>query len=232
MRFLKCDEHHPPPCTAANRRASEGSSVDLPVRKFKSMEVALKMLEPYIKSATHLQTGRPFQNFGDMRSREAVANWLLCATINAVDGGRKLSFVTTNDLIGGDGIIHDETTGEIFPTEHVMVPRQSGAAADAMALILKAINDKRNRGGTAYASGKTLVVFVNADTGAWYPSQIAGALPNPLNFATVWVVSLQEVKDGVYVYNVAHLDVSEGNAPAFRVRVSKSFDDWKVETAQ
>jgi hypothetical protein len=39
------------------------------------MEVALKTLEPYIRSATHLQTGRPFQNFGDMRSREAVVNW-------------------------------------------------------------------------------------------------------------------------------------------------------------
>ena len=66
--------------------------MDLPVRKFKSIEVALKTLEPYIKSATHLQTGKSFQNFGDMRSREAVANWLLCATINAVEPQRRLSF--------------------------------------------------------------------------------------------------------------------------------------------
>lgn len=89
--------------------------MELPVRKFKSMEVALKTLEPYVKSATQLQTGKPFQNFGDMRSREAVPN----ATINAVKQ-RQLSFTTTDDLIGGDGIIHDETSGEIFPTEHVM----------------------------------------------------------------------------------------------------------------
>ncbi len=155
------------------------------------MEVALKTLEPYIKNATHLQTGKPFQNFGDMRSREAVANWLLCATINAVEQ-RQLSFTTTNDLIGGDGIIHNEKTGDIFPTEHVMVPSQQ-TGKDAQSLILKAIDDKRNKGGAAYASGKTLVVFVNADTGEWFPNKVARALPAPLYFETVWLVSLQQV---------------------------------------
>jgi len=60
--------------------------INIPVRKFKSMAVALKTLGPYIEDATHLQTGKPFQNFGDMRSREAVANWLLCATANGIDG--------------------------------------------------------------------------------------------------------------------------------------------------
>jgi hypothetical protein len=168
-----------------------------------------------------------------MRSREAVVNWLLCATINAVDG-RKLSFVTTNDLIGGDGIIHDEESGDIFPTEHVMVPSQSGGAgADGQALVLKAINDKRTKGGKAYASGKTLVVFVNADTGAWHPNKFARALPDPLYFAAVWVVSLQTVEhDSTYVYGVTHLDVSDGNAPTFRVRINKDFDDWEVVRLQ
>jgi len=98
------------------------------------MEVALKTLEPYIKDATHLQTGKPFQNFGDMRSREAVVNWLLCATINAFDQ-RKLSF----DLIGGDGIIDDEKSGDIFPTEHgarpiPMTSRAAGSTSRAASL--------------------------------------------------------------------------------------------------
>ena len=53
---------------------------------FVAPSVALKTLGPYIEDATHLQTGKPFQNFGDMRSREAVANWLLCATANGIDG--------------------------------------------------------------------------------------------------------------------------------------------------
>jgi hypothetical protein len=200
--------------------------VDLPVRKFKSMEVALKTLEPYIRNATHLQSGRPFQNFGDMRSREAVANWLLCATVNAIEPHRQLSFTTTDDLIRGDGIIHDENSDKLFPTEHVMVSSQQ--AGDGQALILKAINDKRNKGASAYASGMTLVVFVNANTGEWFPNRVAHALPDPLYFETVWVVSLQEVEaDGTYVYGVAHLDVSQGDAPAFHVRISKDFDAWR-----
>jgi hypothetical protein len=204
----------------------------IPVRKFKSMAVALKTLEPYIKDATHLQTGKPFQNFGDMRSREAVANWLLCATANAIDG-RNLSVASTSDPIGGDGIIHDEDTGESFPTEHVMVPRQiGGATADPQALILKAIDDKQKKGGAAYASGKSLVVFVNADTGEWYPNKVARALPDPLYFETVWVISLQGVTDGAYAYNVVHLDMSDGNAPAYRVHVTKDFYDWRVEALQ
>jgi hypothetical protein len=205
--------------------------VDLPVRKFKSMEVALKTLEPYVKSATHLQTGKPFQNFGDMRSREAVANWLLCATINAIEPHRQLSFATTDNLIRGDGIVHDEKSGEIFPTEHVMVPSQQ--TGDAQALILKAINDKRNKGAAAYASGMTLVVFVNASTGEWFPNRVARALPDPLYFDTVWLVSLQKVEDdGTYVYGVTHLDVSHANAPAFHVRISKDFDAWEVKNLQ
>jgi hypothetical protein len=204
----------------------------IPVRKFKSMAVALKTLEPYIKDATHLQTGKPFQNFGDMRSREAVANWLLCATANAIDG-RNLSIASTKDPIGGDGIIHDEDTGDSFPTEHVLVPRQSGGAnADLQALILKAIDDKRNKGGAAYASGKTLVVFVDADAGGWHPNKVARALPDPLYFATVWVVGLYSVTGGAYAYNVVHLDMSDGNAPVYRVHITKDFDDWQVEAVQ
>jgi hypothetical protein len=205
--------------------------VDLPVRKFISMAVALKTLEPYVKSGTHLQTGKPFQNFGDMRSREAIANWLLCATVNAADQ-RQLSFTTTNDLIGGDGNIQDEKSGEIFPTEHVLVPIQE-TGSDTQSLILQAIDDKRNKGGAAYASGKTLVVFVNAGGGEWFPNKVARALPNPLHFEAVWAISLQEVDaDGAYIYSVTHLDVSEGNAPTFLVRISKDFDAWKVTRRQ
>ena len=206
--------------------------IKIPVRKFKSMAVALKTLGPYIKDATHLQSGKPFQNFGDMRSREAVANWLLCATANEIDG-RNLSIASTKDPIGGDGIIHDEDTGDSLPTEHVMVPRQSGGAnADPQALILKAIDDKRKKGGAAYALGKTLVVFVDADTSEWYPNKVARALPDPLYFATVWVVSLHGVADGAYTYHVVHLDLSDGNAPVYRVHIAKDFDDWQVETVQ
>jgi hypothetical protein len=125
-----------------------------PVTRFKSMDVALKEIEPFVKDAAHLQSGKPFAKFGGMRSREIVANWLLCATIQAVDK-RELLFYS--DPIGGDGILQDAATGQTWQTEHVFVPRQrANPGVDAKALILVAINHKCIRGGAAYASGKTL----------------------------------------------------------------------------
>ena len=48
--------------------AADDQYTCIPVRKFKSMAVALKTLELYVKDdAEHLQTGKPFQNFGHMR---------------------------------------------------------------------------------------------------------------------------------------------------------------------
>ena len=79
-----------------------------PVTRFKSMDVALKEIEPFVKDAAHLQSRKPFTKFGGMRSREIVANWLLCATIQAVDK-RELLFYS--DPIGGDGILQAAATG-------------------------------------------------------------------------------------------------------------------------
>lgn len=91
------------------------------VRKFVDLKIALKELEPFIRDGRQVQNGKPFRNFGRMLPREAIANWLLCATANAIDG-RQLTFASTDDPIGGDGIIVDQMTDEDFPTEHVMVP--------------------------------------------------------------------------------------------------------------
>jgi hypothetical protein len=47
-----------------------------------------------------------------------------------------------------------------------MVPRlRTGQADDAETLILKAIDQKGNKGGAAYAAGKTLIVFLDAGAG-------------------------------------------------------------------
>lgn len=126
-----------------------------PVRHFKSMEIALGELAPFVRNGAHLRTGKPFERFGGMRSREILANWLLCATLNAVDG-RSLTF--SSDPTGGDGIVQDATTGDTWQTEHVFVPPQAGnESPDAKTLILNAIEQKRSKGGAAYAEGKTLV---------------------------------------------------------------------------
>jgi hypothetical protein len=200
------------------------------VTRFKSMEVALKELEPFVKNGAHLQTGKPFENFGCMRSREILANWLLCAAKGAIEQ-RQITF--TSDPIGSDGIIHDEKSGDTWPVEHVMVPRQKTREdIDAHTLILNAIEKKLAKSSAAYASGKTLVVFLDAGAGEWFPNRAARALPDPLHFDAVWVVGLQAVEDGAYIYGVTHLDVSGGNAPIYLIRITRDFNSWEVTDFQ
>lgn len=201
------------------------------VTRFKNLKVGLKEIEPFIRDGKHLQTGRPFKRFGGLRSRELLANWLLCAAANFACGADRLTF--TSDPVGGDGIICDTATGRTWPTEHVLVPSaRSGEATDVEALILKAIKSKRDKGGAAYAAGKTLVVFLNAGGGEWYPNRVARHLPEPLLFDAAWVVALQCVEDYGYVYAVTMLDQSSGMAPAWRVRIGRGFDTWEVTPIQ
>jgi hypothetical protein len=194
------------------------------------LAVALKELEQFIRNGQHLTSGKPFAKFGSMRSREMLANWLMCVAINWAEGCN-LSF--SSDPIGGDGIIFDLTTGDDYPTEHVMIPHYLGERGEtAETLILKAIEKKRKKGGAQYATGKTLVVFLDAGAGSWYPNKVASQLPRPLHFAAVWVVSLQGVEDGEYVYNAAHLDLSDGDCPVMRVRIAKDFENWSLAWVQ
>src|ERR1700686_3253955 len=100
-----------------------------PVTRFKSLAVALKEIEPFIRSGEHLQTGKRFKKFGGMLSREMLANWLLCAAISST---RDDELTFSSDPTGGDGIICDVETGETWLTEHVMVPKlRTGQMGDA-----------------------------------------------------------------------------------------------------
>lgn len=198
------------------------------VTGIKSLQAVLKDLGPFIRDGHLIQRGQTFESMG-LNLRELLGNWLLCVAVNSVTTPPdRLSF--TSDPLGGDGIIRDTVTEETWPTEHVMVPnRPDNAGKDVEALILKAIDHKHKKGPT-YARGKTLVVFLNEGSGAkWFPDKVAGQLPSPLHFEAVWVVGLQSIDAGEYVYNVTRLDLSRGHAPAWRVRISKEFDQWKVE---
>jgi hypothetical protein len=202
--------------------------VKYPVTRFKNLKVALKGIEPMVRDPCHLQTGKPLEKFGDMRPREMLANWLLCATFETIET-RELMFYS--DPIGGDGIIRDEATGDTWQTEHVYVSQHS-TGLDAKTLILDAISHKQSNG-AAYCRGKTLVVFLDTPAaGNWFPNEVAKALPNPLLFAAVWVVGFSTVQDGSYVYNLALLDVADGKAPAFLLRIAPNFDAWQVEQIQ
>ena len=97
------------------------------VTRFKNLEMCLKELEPLIRNG-HLETGKPFKRFGGLRSRELLANWLLCVAVNSVTRADRLTFLS--DPLGGDGIIYDTITEETWPTEHVLVPTTRGVAGD------------------------------------------------------------------------------------------------------
>jgi hypothetical protein len=202
------------------------------ITRFKSLSLALKELEPFIRDGEHLQTGKPFKHFGGMRSREVLANWLLCVAVNSGHPDR-LTFTSQPRDLEGDGVILDTVTERTWLTEHILVPRQAGGdGADVEALILKAIEKKCTKGGTAYASGKTLVVFREAPGAQWLPNRVARRLPEDLPFDAVWVVGLQYVEAGQYVYSATRLDLSQGNAPTWRIRIAQDFGSWEVEPVQ
>jgi len=56
--------------------------------RFESLNLALKELEPFIRNGRHLESGKQFDKFGGMRSREILANWLLCVAVNYADEKR------------------------------------------------------------------------------------------------------------------------------------------------
>jgi hypothetical protein len=200
-------------------------------KQFKSLAVALKELEPFIRNGRHLQSGRPFRNFGRMLSREVLANWLICVVINSERSDERMVF--TSDPVGSDGIVLDTASGETWPMEHVMVPKpKEGEQIDVGAAILRAIENKNSKGGAAYASGKTLVVFLNCDGDAWFPNRVAKQLPHDLSFGAVWAAGLQRVEDGKYIYGVTDLHVDEGDAPTWIVEIASDFQSWRVERLQ
>jgi hypothetical protein len=85
----------------------------------------------------------------------------------------------------------------------------------------------------SYCTGKTLVVFLDTPAaGIWYPNAVAKALPDPLMFDAVWVVGFSRIEDGGYVYNLTLLDVTQGAAPAFLLRITPEFDGWRVGQIQ
>ena len=200
------------------------------IKRFKNLAAALKELEPFIRDGEHLQTGKPFAQLGGMRSHEALANWLICVAINSEHGDDRLSF--TSDPIGGDGVIYDSKQDITWGTEHIMVPRPPpGVAAkvlDTESGILDAIRQKNSKGGKAYASGKQLVVFMNATGTPWKPNRVSKRLPTPLYFEDVWVLALQSIEDGDYIYAVTRLNGIDGNAPIWQVRITADFGCWDV----
>jgi hypothetical protein len=203
-----------------------------PVKRFKSLAIALKEIAPFL-NARHVRSGAPFDNFGDMRPREVLANWLICAAFNSESDPERLTFASTNDPIGGDGFLVDTVTEETWPTEHVIALVPPGDTKGQETHVLASVAQKLKKGGAAYATGKTLVVLLEGGgEREWYPNKVAKALPSPLHFGAVWVVGLQSVVADEYIYNVTQMDEEAGVALVWRVRIAANFDTWTVERIQ
>jgi hypothetical protein len=198
------------------------------VTKFKSLPIALKEIEPFVRNGSHLLSGAPLKKFGGLRSREILANWLLCAVLNASE--EDTSFTFTSDPQGGDGVIYNSATEHSWPTEHVMVPPKSKIGGDetiedriAMAVALKVEN------GSHYARGKTLIVLNESGAGLWYPDRALAKLP-VYAFDDVWVIGLQDADNNKYKYTVTQLTLTPTpRATSWRVQIAETFDAWEVE---
>ena len=70
----------------------------------------------FLFDGQHLITGKPFEEFEGLRSRELLGNWLCCVAINSITQADRLTF--SSDPTGSDGIIIDTTTGETWPGRH------------------------------------------------------------------------------------------------------------------
>ena len=196
------------------------------VTTFKSLKMCLKELKLFICDGQHLETGKPFKRFGGLRSRAILANWLLCVVASFEQNHEEFKICT--DPQGGDGITYNQTKKQAWPTEHILVS-QRNKLEQAQSLILKQIEKKQNKGGAAYASGKTLIVLLNNQCGEWYPNKLGRSLPH-VDFESVWVVGLQNVIDGQYDYNVTRLDPN--GCPIWRIHINKNFESWEIEKIQ
>jgi len=166
-----------------------------------------------------------------MRSREALANWLLCAVLNPDTRPERFTF--TSDPLGSDGIIYDSSTKVFYQTEHVMVPKlRAGDPRSIEALITQAVKQKQEKGGKPYAAGKILIVLLDAGGGGkWFPNRATRLLP-ATDFREVWVMGLQSAQDGNYVYGVSKLEMLVSGVPTWTVQIAAAFDAWTVRRMQ
>lgn len=168
-----------------------------------------------------------------MRSREILGNWLICAVVNANEGGGAYAF--TSDPQGGDGVIVNAQTNESWLTEHVMVGKPRTPHDTELSIecrILQAYSAKTGKGGSAYATGKHLIIFLETGGGEWHPRKVARQLPGELVFTDVWVFGLLPFENEKYAYGVSQLGGPENQAPTWIVRIDDQFTSWDVELLQ
>lgn len=84
----------------------------------------------------------------------------------------------------------------------------------------------RKVGGAQYASGKTLVIFLEGG-GEWFPDKVSRQLKEPLLFDSLWLFSLCSPFVGGYVYDVVQFQ--NGLVNKWKIFINKEFDSWVVK---
>ena len=72
----------------------------------RSLTAALPDISRMMLDGQAIRTGRDDGRIG-LRSREIVANWVLCTVLEHMQGQGR--FILTSDPLQGDGIIHDRS---------------------------------------------------------------------------------------------------------------------------
>jgi hypothetical protein len=151
------------------------------------MEAALRSIRAYLSGdLAQLRIGKPMDNFGGMRPRELLANWLVCAATYAARPDAPLEVRT--DPFGGDGVLYDQKNKVPYRTEHVFVPPAVAGESRSIEELLGNAVAQKQANGLAYASRKTLILLLAAypHPTPWDPTKAARMLP-PHDFAGVWV---------------------------------------------
>ena len=116
-------------------------------------------------------------------------------------------------------------------TEHVFIPRKASTTTTTVEDLMIASIKHKNKKGHSYASGKHLIVFSEA-TGEWKPTRLTRKIAGAHSFNSVWVVHLEKGDATGYSYAIALLDLTEGQAPVWRVHIGGDFQRWEVEKIQ
>jgi hypothetical protein len=198
------------------------------VKQPTNLRDAITELGPYIRDD---ELGYRFECYDGLLLREALGNWLLCAVLNDrnPDPDRYTFTTEPRDGPGADGAILDRTAALAMAAEHVMVAkRPDGQRPEESAeqLVLAAIEKKVAKGGSAYASGKVLVVYLDADVAGYSPRELRALLPVDFPFEGVWLVVPQA---GRWDYDVVYLSSATLDPPTYHVSITETFDDWSVK---
>lgn len=197
------------------------------MRQLKNLHGGLRELRPILLSPQRLITGRDFKNF-KMRPRELLGNWLLAAVL-AFDSGNT-GWTIVEDPDGRDGWLINPRTKRRRQTEHIYIPAHMQASKTVEELIVQFVAKKVNRG-HGYAAGKALVVFSEA-SGEWFPNRTRWLLVGQHSFTDIWVLHPEHITEKHRTYCVALLTELRGSAPAWRVIIPGTFDDWHVWRVQ